>query len=92
MKILAIDSSSAPASIAITENDALVGEFTINIGKTHSEKLLPLVDQLLDAVDLSMDDIDAFAISQGPGSFTGVRIGVSTVKFNAFIKSFKCFT
>ena len=83
MKILAIDSSSAPASIAITENDALVGEFTINIGKTHSEKLLPLVDQLLDAVDLSMEDIDAFAISQGPGSFTGLRIGMSAAKLMA---------
>lgn len=83
MKILAIDSSSAPASIAITENDMLIGEFTINVGKTHSEKLLPLVDRLLDAVDLTVNDIDAFAISQGPGSFTGLRIGMSAAKLMA---------
>ena len=83
MKILAIDSSTTPASVAVTENNAPLGEFTININRTHSEKLLPLVDQLLDEVGLKVTDIDAFAISAGPGSFTGLRIGMSAAKLMA---------
>ncbi len=83
MKILAIDSSTTPASIAITEGNMPIGEFTININRTHSEKLLPLVDSLLDAVALSVSDIDAFAVSVGPGSFTGLRIGMSAAKLMA---------
>ncbi len=83
MKILAIDSSSTPASIAITEGNQPIGEFTININRTHSEKLLPLTDALLDAVGLSVSDIDAFAVSIGPGSFTGLRIGMSSAKLMA---------
>ena len=58
MKILAIDSSSTPASIAVTDGEMPIGEFTININRTHSEKLLPLVDSLLDAINLKASDID----------------------------------
>lgn len=83
MKILAIDSSSTPASVAITENEALLGEFTVNIKRTHSEKLLPLIDMLLDTVNIAASDIDAYAISAGPGSFTGLRIGMSAAKLMA---------
>ncbi len=83
MKILAIDSSSTPASVAVTENDTVLGEFTINIKRTHSEKLLPLVDSLLDMINVGAGDIDAFAISAGPGSFTGLRIGMSAAKLMA---------
>lgn len=83
MRILAIDSSSAPASIAVTDGEIPIGEFTININRTHSEKLLPLADALLDAVGLKTSDIDAFAVSVGPGSFTGLRIGMSAAKLMA---------
>lgn len=83
MKILAIDSSSTPASVAVTENETLLGEFTINIKRTHSEKLLPLIDMLLDTVNIAASDIDAYAISAGPGSFTGLRIGMSAAKLMA---------
>lgn len=83
MKILAIDSSSTPASIAVTDGEYPIGEFTINIKRTHSEKLLPLVDSLLDAIGLRAADIDAFAVSIGPGSFTGLRIGMSAAKLMA---------
>lgn len=83
MKILAIDSSTAPASVAVMENGIILGEFTININRTHSEKLLLLVDGLLDVLSMSVKDIDAFAISVGPGSFTGLRIGMSAAKLMA---------
>lgn len=83
MKILAVDSSSAPASVAVVDNGTIIGEFTININKTHSEKLLPMIDVLLDTVGLKASDMDAFAISRGPGSFTGLRIGMSAVKLMA---------
>lgn len=83
MKILAIDSSTAPASVAITDNGVVLGEFTININKTHSEKLLLLADNLLDVLSLTVKDMDAFAISIGPGSFTGLRIGMSAAKLMA---------
>ena len=85
MKILAIDSSSTPASIAVTNGETPIGEFTININRTHSEKLLPIADALLDAINLSVSDIDAFAVSIGPGSFTGLRIGMSAAKLMAQI-------
>ncbi len=83
MKILSIDSSSSPASVAILENDAPIGEFTININRTHSEKLLPITDMLTDILDITVSDIDVFAISAGPGSFTGLRIGMSEAKLLA---------
>lgn len=83
MKILAIESSSTPASVAVTDNETLLGEFTVNIKRTHSEKLLPLVDSLLDTLNIAASDIDAFAISAGPGSFTGLRIGMSVAKLMA---------
>ena len=84
MKLLALDSTARVASVAICEDGALLGEYTINNGNTHSETILPMVESLLKILSLTIDEIDAFAVSEGPGSFTGVRIGVSTVKGLAF--------
>ena len=84
MKILAFDSTATTASVAITEDEKLLGEVTLNNGNTHSETLLPMAEALLAMLSLSVPDIDLFACSAGPGSFTGVRIGAATVKGMAF--------
>lgn len=84
MKILALDSTENTASVAITEDDKLIASSVINAGRSHSELLLPLIQNLLEYNKLKASDIDLFACSVGPGSFTGVRIGVSTVKGLAF--------
>ena len=84
MKILALDSTALVASVALCEDDERLGEITINNGNTHSETLLPMVEFLLKRFDLTPDEIDLFAVSGGPGSFTGVRIGAATVKGLAF--------
>ena len=90
MKILALDSTANTSTVAVLENDRLLGLYTANIKNTHSETLLPMVKGLLDTLKLTVDDIDAFAVSEGPGSFTGVRIGVATVKGLAFGKEKRC--
>lgn len=84
MKILALDSTATVASVALCEDDRLLGEYTVNNGNTHSETLLPMVESLLRFFEIDTDDIDLFASSAGPGSFTGVRIGAATVKGLAF--------
>lgn len=84
MKILALESSAIAASAALCEDGKLLGEFTLQNGNTHSETLLPLAESILRAFSLSPDQIDLFAVSAGPGSFTGVRIGCATVKGLAF--------
>ena len=80
MKVLAIDTSGPNCSIAVIDEQKVIGSFAINIGKTHSETLLPLVDELLKYIGLSIEKIDAFACCIGPGSFTGIRIGIATIK------------
>lgn len=80
MKILAIDCSAGPASCAVTENTRLLGQFFIDVKLTHSQTLMPMVESLLRALQLSLADIGALAVSSGPGSFTGIRIGVGAVK------------
>ena len=80
MKILAIDSSGLVASIAVVEDDNLCGEFTINYKKTHSQTLLPMLDELVRMIELDLSGIDAIAVAGGPGSFTGLRIGSATAK------------
>ncbi len=80
MKILAFDSSAKSASVAVMENGALLAQSFQNSGLTHSRTLLPMAEDLLKNLDLVFNDIDLFAVSRGPGSFTGVRIGVSVVK------------
>lgn len=80
MKILAIDTATKAASAAIVSSQGIVGEIGLNIGKTHSQKFLPAVAQLLNLCDMSLADMDGFAVTIGPGSFTGVRIGLATAK------------
>ena len=80
MKILALDSSGLVASVAIMEDDVLVAEYTLNYKKTHSQTLLPMLDELKQAVQLDLESIDAIAVAAGPGSFTGLRIGSATAK------------
>lgn len=80
MKILAIDSSSLVASIAIVEDDKLLGEYTINYKKTHSQTLLPMIDEVARMIELDLNTLDYIAVSAGPGSFTGLRIGSATAK------------
>lgn len=80
MKILAIDTSTPSGSIALLEDDQLIAELTICIQKTHAERLLPSIKTLLDSIGAKMEHIDGFAIAIGPGSFTGLRIGLSTIK------------
>ena len=80
MKILGIDSSGLVASVAVIEDDNLLGEFTMNYKKTHSQTLLPMLDELAKMIELDLNTIDAIAVSGGPGSFTGLRIGSATAK------------
>ncbi len=90
MKILAIDSCMGTSSVAILEDEKLIALYTVNSGNTHSETLLPMIRDALKTADISPDEIDAYAVSYGPGSFTGVRIGVSTIKGLAFGKDKLC--
>jgi len=84
MRILALDTSTNVATAAILEDDVIIGEYSCNKGKTHSQRLMPMVQSLFESVGLNAADMDAFAASIGPGSFTGLRIGVTTVKAMAF--------
>ena len=79
-RILAADTSAKTATVALYENGVMVAEYTQNIGLTHSEGFLPLVESLLSATKRELSEIDYFAVTNGPGSFTGLRIGVATVK------------
>lgn len=83
MKILCIDTSSEICSVAILEDNNVIKEISIEDANTHSVKLMPLVKQIFDETNLSINDIDLFACDKGPGSFTGIRIGIATIK--AFI-------
>ncbi len=80
MKILAIDSSGIVASAAVAQDDNLLGEYTINHKKTHSQTLLPMIDEVVRMLELDLHTIDAIAVAAGPGSFTGLRIGCATAK------------
>lgn len=90
MKILAIDSSAVTASAAISENDVIIKSEFVNNGLTHSQTLLPMVKSVLESADLRLKDIDLFAATNGPGSFTGIRIGVCAIKGLAFAENKKC--
>lgn len=80
MKILALDSSSLTASVAVIEDDITIAEYTVNYKKTHSQTLLPMLDEIVKMTEQELSEIDAIAIAAGPGSFTGLRIGSATVK------------
>ena len=80
MKILALDSSGLVASVAVLEDDNCIAEYTINYKKTHSQTLLPMLDEISNMIELDLTTIDAIAVAAGPGSFTGLRIGSATAK------------
>ena len=80
MKILGIDSSAKSASVAVTEHGKIISSFYINTGLTHSQTLMPMVENTLKCANLNANDLDLIAVNKGPGSFTGVRIGVAAAK------------
>lgn len=90
MRILAIDSSAVSASCAITEDGRLIAQSFVNIGMTHSQTLMPMVEDTIRQSGKTLEDMDLIAVCAGPGSFTGVRIGVATVKGLAFTSDKKC--
>ena len=90
MKILAFDSTATSASVAVFDDDNLIGEFFINTKQTHSQTLLPMAESLLKNTKVDVKDIDVFAVNTGPGSFTGVRIGVAAVKGMAMALNKPC--
>ncbi|MGL5346705.1 MAG: tRNA (adenosine(37)-N6)-threonylcarbamoyltransferase complex dimerization subunit type 1 TsaB [Peptostreptococcaceae bacterium] len=80
MKVLGIDTSSLAASVAVIEDNKLICEYTINTKKTHSQKLMPMIENMLKISEININDIDLIAVCEGPGSFTGLRIGMATAK------------
>lgn len=84
MKVIALDSSGLVASVAIAEDEILVAEYNIHYKKTHSQTLLPMLDEIRRMTALDLDTVDAIALAAGPGSFTGLRIGSATVKAFGF--------
>lgn len=91
MIILGVDTSALAAGAAIVKDGKLISETYINTGLTHSQTMLTLIDSALNMVDMTIDDVDAFAVSAGPGSFTGIRIGVSAIKGLCFAENKPCF-
>ena len=90
MLILALDSTAQVGSVALCEDETLIAEYTINTGNTHSETLLPMVESVLKIAGYTVDDVDLFVCTAGPGSFTGVRIGAATLKGISFGKDKPC--
>ncbi len=80
MRILSVDTSAVCASVAVTEDGKILSESSINTGLTHSRTLMPMIDSVLKNGEISLESIDLFACSVGPGSFTGIRIGVAAIK------------
>lgn len=80
MKILALDSSGLVASVAVVEDETLLAEYTVDYKKTHSQTLLPMLDEVAKMIELDLESVDAIAVAGGPGSFTGLRIGSATAK------------
>ena len=79
MRILGVDSSGMVASVALVEDDLLVAEYSVNYKKTHSQTLLPMLDEIVKMTELDLNTIDAIAVAAGPGSFTGLRIGAGSM-------------
>ena len=84
MNILAVDTSALTASVALMQNEKITGELSFTTSLTHSQTLMPMIDTLLKGAHLDIKDIDLFACSTGPGSFTGLRIGIGTIKGLAY--------
>ena len=79
MKILGLDSSGIVASVAVVEDDTMIAEYSVNYKKTHSQTLLPMLDEVAKMTELDLNTIDAIAVAGGPGSFTGLRIGSASL-------------
>ncbi len=90
MKILAVDSSAKSAGVAVAEGGRLISECFVNNALTHSRTLMPMVENALSQADLTLKDIDAICVNVGPGSFTGIRIGVAAVKGLAMCDNIPC--
>lgn len=90
MRTLAIDTACMTATCAVLENGAVLAEYALHGARTHSQKLLPMVSSMLESLALSPADMDIFAVSMGPGSFTGLRIGIVTAKGLAFATGKQC--
>lgn len=90
LKILSIECSAGPASAAIVENGKILGNSFVNIKLTHSQTLMPMIENLLSSSLLNIEDIGGIAVSAGPGSFTGIRIGISAVKGLCIAKNIPC--
>lgn len=88
--ILAVDTSAKPVSCALAEGERVLASYYANTGSTHSQTLLPMIESLLKVSGKKVEDLDALAVNAGPGSFTGVRIGVSAVKGLAFTTNLPC--
>lgn len=80
MKVLGLDTSTLMTTCGVIDEERLLGEYSLSQDMSHSEKLVPMVKQVLTSLDLKVKDIDLFGVSIGPGSFTGLRIGIATVK------------
>ncbi len=80
MKLLAIDSSGLVATVAVIEEEQMLAEYTVNFKKTHSQTLVPMLNEITQMIELDLSSIDAIAVAKGPGSFTGLRIGSATAK------------
>lgn len=80
MKLLAVDSSGLVASVAIMTEDTVIAEYNVNHKKTHSQTLMPMIDEIVKMTQIDLSDLDYLAVAGGPGSFTGLRIGSATVK------------
>ena len=90
MKLLAVDTSAKAASVCLASDDSIIGEFFVNTALTHSQTLMPMLEQLLESTGTKIGDLGAIAVNAGPGSFTGVRIGVAAVKGLAFANDLPC--
>ena len=90
MILLAMDTSAKAASVCLAQEDKIIGEFFINTALTHSQTLVPMTEQLCKNAGVQLSEIDALAVNAGPGSFTGVRIGVAAAKGIAFERSLPC--
>jgi tRNA threonylcarbamoyladenosine biosynthesis protein TsaB len=80
LKILALDTSGSNCSVCIIDDNSVIAEFNVNSGTTHSQNLMPMINDMIKYAIISLEDIDVFACSIGPGSFTGLRIGIATIK------------
>lgn len=89
MKMLAVDTSSAICSVALLDNDNLIDEINLDNGRTHSENLMPIVDEIIKRNNMDVKDIEFISCVVGPGSFTGIRIGVSSIKAIAEVLNVK---